>query len=51
MQYLTKEKNMLGTIVLVLVGVLIGWNTTQPAFVASTLGKLTNKVKSLFKRA
>lgn len=40
---------MLGTIVLVLVGVLIGWNTTQPALLASTLGKLTTKVKSLVK--
>ena len=39
---------MLGTIVLVLVGVLIGWNTTQPAVIASTLGKIKDKVKSLF---
>lgn len=39
---------MLGTIVLVLVGVLIGWNTTQPALIASTLGKIKDKVKSLF---
>lgn len=41
---------MLGTIVLVLVGVLIGWNTTQPAVIASTLGKLKDKVKSLVKK-
>jgi hypothetical protein len=41
---------MLGTIVLVLVGLLIGWNTTQPAVIASTLGKLTDKVKSLFNK-
>ena len=40
---------MLGTIVLVLVGLLIGWNTTQPAVIASTLGKLKDKVKSLVK--
>ena len=38
---------MLGTIILVLVGVLIGWNTTQPAFIASTLGKIKEKVKSV----
>ena len=41
---------MLGTIVLVLVGLLIGWNTTQPAVVASTLGKLKDKVKSLINK-
>ncbi len=41
---------MLGTIVLVLIGVLIGWNTTQPAVIASTLGKLKDKVKSVFNK-
>jgi hypothetical protein len=41
---------MLGTIVLVLVGLLIGWNTTQPAVIASTLGKLKDKVKTLFNK-
>jgi hypothetical protein len=41
---------MLGTIVLVLIGVLIGWNTTQPAVIASTLGKLKDKVKTLFNK-
>ena len=39
---------MLGTIVLILVGVVIGWNTTQPAIIAATLGKVKDKVKSLF---
>ena len=34
---------MLGTIIAVLVGVVIGWNTTKPAFVVS----LEGKVKSL----
>ena len=34
---------MLSTIIAVLVGVVIGWNTTKPAFVVS----LEGKVKSL----
>ena len=32
---------MLSTILLVLVGLLIGWNTTQPAVVANLVAKAT----------
>jgi hypothetical protein len=40
---------MLGTIILVVLGLLVGWNTTQPALIKGLTDKLKKQLAKLRK--